>query len=131
MPRVTLPALLYVATVFAAAFILGTLRVLVLAPRLGELAAVTLEVPVVLGLSWIVAGWVLRRWPLPRPGQRLAMGALAFALLMLAETALGLSLFGRTMSEILAPMATLPGLVGLAGQIGFGLVPALRGQPRG
>ena len=68
MPRVTLPALLYVATVFAAAFILGTLRVLVLAPRLGELAAVTLEVPVVLGLSWIVAGWVLRRWPLPGPG---------------------------------------------------------------
>ena len=59
------------------------------------------------------------------------MGALAFALLMLAETALGLSLFGRSMTEILAPMATLPGLVGLAGQIGFGLVPALRGQPRG
>jgi hypothetical protein len=131
MPRVILPALLYVATVFAAAFILGTLRVLVLVPRLGELAAVALEVPVVLGLSWLVAGWVLRRWPLPRLDERLAMGGLAFALLMLAETVLGLTLFGRTIAEILAGMATLPGLVGLAGQIGFGLVPALRGQPRG
>ena len=100
-------------------------------PRLGELAAVTLEVPVVLGLSWLVAGRVLRRWPLPRTGQRLAMGGLAFALLMLAEAVLGITLFGRTLSGMLAELATLPGLVGLAGQIGFALVPALRGQPSG
>ena len=131
MPRIVLPALLYVAAVFAAAFALGTFRILVLVPRLGELAAVTLEVPVVLGLSWLVAGRVLRRWPLPRPGQRLAMGGLAFALLMLGETILGVMLFGRTPAGSLAAMATLPGLVGLAGQIGFGLIPALRGQPRG
>ena len=131
MPRIILPALLYVATVFAAAFALGALRVMLVVPRLGELAAVTLEVPVVLGLSWLVAGRVLRRWPLPRPGQRLAMGGLAFALLMLGETILGVTLFGRTLAGILAAMATLPGLVGLAGQIGFGLIPALRGQPRG
>ena len=131
MPPIVLPALVYVATVFAAAFGLGTLRVLLVAPRLGELAAVTLEVPVVLGLSWLVAGRVLRRWPLPRPGQRLAMGGLAFALLMLAETVLGITLFGRTPAGILAAMATLPGLVGLAGQIGFALIPALLGQPSG
>mgnify|MGYP000632588975 CR=1 FL=1 len=131
MPPIVLPAIVYVSTVFAAAFALGTLRVLLVAPRLGELAAVTLEVPVVLGLSWLVAGRVLRRWPLPRPGQRLAMGGLAFALLMLAETILGIALFGRSLAGILATVATLPGLVGLAGQIGFALVPALRGQPSG
>jgi hypothetical protein len=131
MPPIVLPALVYVATVFAAAFVLGTLRVLLVAPRLGELAAVTLEVPVVLGLSWLVAGRVLRRWPLPLPGQRLAMGGLAFGLLMLAETILGITLFGRTPAGILAAMATLPGLVGLAGQLGFALVPSLRGQPSG
>ena len=131
MARIVPPALLYVAAVFAAAFVLGTFRILVLVPRLGELAAVTLEVPVVLGLSWLVAGRALRRWPLPRPGQRLAMGGLAFALLMLGETTLGVTLFGRTLAGSLAAMATLPGLVGLAGQIGFGLIPALRGQPRG
>jgi hypothetical protein len=131
MPPIVLPALIYVATVFAAAFVLGTLRVLLVVPRLGELAAVTLEVPVVLGLSWLVAGRVLRRWPLPRTGQRLAMGGLAFAVLMIGETILGITLFDRTPAGILAAMATLPGLVGLAGQIGFGLVPALRGQPSG
>jgi hypothetical protein len=131
MPPIVLPALVYVATVFAAAFVLGTLRVLLVAPRLGELAAVTLEVPVVLGLSWLVAGRVMRRWPLPRPDQRLAMGGLAFAVLMLGETILGITLFGRSLAGILAAMATLPGLVGLAGQLGFALVPALRGQPSG
>jgi hypothetical protein len=131
MPRIVLPALVYVSTVFAAAFVLGALRVLLVAPRLGELAAVTLEVPVVLGLSWAVAGAVLRRWPLPRPGQRLAMGSLAFAVLMCAEATLGILLFGRTAHDILSATATLPGLVGLAGHIGFALVPALRGQPRG
>jgi hypothetical protein len=131
MPRIVLPALAYVATVFAAAFGLGVFRVLLLVPRLGELAAVALEVPVVLGLSWLVAGRVLRRWPLPGRGQRLAMGGLAFGCLMALELVLATGLFGRPLDGVLAAMTTLPGLVGLAGQIGFALVPALRGQARG
>jgi hypothetical protein len=131
MQRIVLPALVYVAAVFAMAFALGTLRVLLVAPRLGELAAVALEVPVVLCLSWLVAGRVLRRWPLTGRGQRLAMGALAFVCLMALELILATGLLGRPLNGVLAAMATLPGLVGLAGQIGFALVPALRGQPRG
>jgi hypothetical protein len=131
MQRIVLPALVYVAAVFAVAFALGTLRVLLVAPRLGELAAVALEVPVVLCLYWLVAGRVLRRWPLTGRGQRLAMGALAFVCLMALELIVATGLFGRPLDGVLAAMATLPGLVGLAGQIGFGLVPALRGQPRG
>ena len=51
MHKIALSALVYVAAVFAAAFVLGTLRVLLVAPRLGELAAVALELPVVLCLS--------------------------------------------------------------------------------
>lgn len=131
MSRIVLPALVYVAAVFAVAFALGTLRVLLLVPYLGELAAVALEVPVLLCLSWFVAGWVLRRWPLTGRGQRLAMGALAFVCLMALELILATGLFGRPLEGVLATMATLPGLVGLAGQIAFALVPALRGQVRG
>ncbi|MCA3437831.1 MAG: hypothetical protein INF48_11000 [Rhodobacter sp.] len=131
MPRIVLPALVYVAAVFAMAFALGTLRVLLVAPRLGELAAVALEVPVVLCLSWLVAGRVLRRWPLTGRGQRLAMGGLAFVCLMALELIVATGLLGRPLDGVLAAMATLPGLVGLAGQIGFALVPALRGQVRG
>jgi hypothetical protein len=117
MARTVPPALLDVAAVFAAAFVPGTFRILVLVPRLGELAAVTLEVPVVLGLSWLVAGWVLRRWPLPRTGQRLAMGGLAPALLMLGETIPGITLFGRTLAGSLAAWPPRPALPGWQGRL--------------
>lgn len=129
MPRFVTPAVAYVALIFAAAFLLGALRVTVLAPMTGPLLAVAMEVPVVLALSWLVAGRVLRRWPLALP-DRLAMGALAFALLMLAEFALALA-FGQTPARFLSDLATPPGALGLAGQIGFGLIPALRGHAKG
>ena len=131
MSRVTVPALVYFAVMLAAGFVLGTLRVLILVPHLGELAAVTLEVPVMLALSWLAAGWVLRRWPVTGTGLRLAMGAIAFLMLMVAEAVLTVLLFGRPLASMPDAILTLPGLVGLAGQIGFALVPALRGQTSG
>lgn len=124
MPSVVKAAVAYVVPVFAVAFLLGALRVTLVAPVTGPLFAVALEVPVVLLLSWAVAGRVLARWPLPRT-PRLAMGALAFALLMLAEFATALG-FGQTPTEFLSAMATPAGALGLAGQIGFGLIPVLR-----
>lgn len=129
MPRFIAPAVSYVALIFAAAFVLGALRVTLVAPATGPLLAVALEVPLVLALSWLVAGRLLRRWPLGL-SDRLAMGALAFALLMLAELALALA-FGQTPARFLADLATPPGALGLVGQIGFGLIPALRRHARG
>jgi len=117
--------LAYLAPVFAAAFLFGALRVTLLAPQIGPLAAVALEVPLILGLSWLVAGRVLRRWPLA-PNEALTMGALAFALLMLAEFALAYALSGQTPPAYAATFLTAPGALGLAGQIGFALIPALR-----
>ena len=107
----------YFGLVFAAGFILGTLRVLVVLPLTGELAAVLMELPVMLGLSWLAAGWVLARMPLWRGG-RAAMGAWAFALLMLAEAALSVLVFGRSLAEHAALWVGAPGALGLAGQIG-------------
>lgn len=128
MSPVVKAAIAYVVPVFAVAFVLGALRVTLVAPVTGPLVAVALEVPLVLALAWAVAGRVLRRWPLPLPS-RLLMGALAFALLMLFEllTALG---FGQTPTAFLQAMATAPGALGLAGQIGFALIPPVR-QARG
>ena len=124
------PALAYFATVFMAAFALGALRVTLIAPQIGALAAVALEVPLILGLSWVVAGRVLRRWPLTSSAA-LAMGALAFILLMLAELALAYTLSGQTPSAYAATFLTGPGALGLAGQTAFALIPALRAQARG
>jgi hypothetical protein len=119
------PALAYFAVVFAAAFAFGALRVTLIAPQIGALAAVALEVPLILGLSWLVAGRVLRRWPLSQ-GQALAMGGLAFVFLMLAEFALAYLLSGQTPRAYAATLATAPGALGLAGQIGFALIPAIQ-----
>src|SRR5690606_39056760 len=44
-------ALAYWAAIFALGFVLGTVRTLWLAPAVGELAAVALELPVMLGAS--------------------------------------------------------------------------------
>jgi hypothetical protein len=45
---------LYAFIVFLIGFIFGTIRVLWLTPRLGETAAVVLEIPVMLTASWFV-----------------------------------------------------------------------------
>ncbi len=132
------PAFAYFALVFAAAFALGALRVTLVAPAIGALAAVALEVPLVLGLSWIVAGRVLHRWPMAlaqgaamSAAMGAAMGALAFAFLMLAEFALAFILSGQTPLAYAATFAEAPGALGLAGQIGFALIPALRAYAKG
>ncbi|HSF62739.1 MAG TPA: hypothetical protein VLA78_00005 [Paracoccaceae bacterium] len=127
MPLLT-AALAYFALVFAAGFALGTARVLLLAPRLGETGAVALELPVMIALSWLSASWVLRRRPLPPGAPRLAMGAVAFALLMGAEAALAVLAFGQTPAAWAAALATPPGALGLAGQILFALIPWLHGR---
>jgi hypothetical protein len=116
-------AILYFAVVFAAAFGLGVIRVLLITANMGALAAVALEVPIV--LSWAVAGRILRRWPIMLP-QRLATGILAFVILMLAEGMLARLLFGQTARDFVGAMGTLPGALALAGQIGFAIIPALR-----
>lgn len=120
-------ALAYFAIVFAAAFAMGVLRLMVVIPLTGPLIAVALEVPVILALSWFVAGRILRRWPLTLP-DRLAMGALAFLVLMIAELTLAQAL-GQTAGQFFAAMATPSGAFGLAGQVGFALIPAL--HPKG
>jgi hypothetical protein len=48
---------LYAIIVFLIGFILGTIRVLLLAPRLGETTAVLVEAPMILAASWFVCRW--------------------------------------------------------------------------
>jgi hypothetical protein len=42
----------YFAGVFAVGFLLGTVCTLWLAPAVGEVAAVAIELPVIIGASW-------------------------------------------------------------------------------
>jgi len=116
---------LYFAAVFAVGFALGTIRMLVLVPRLGELAAVAIELPVILTAAWIICGWLLRGRKLSR-SEATGTGAVAFVLLMLTETALSVVLSGRTVTGHLALYAESARLLGLAGQIAFASFPLIR-----
>ena len=118
---------LYFLILFACGTLLGTIRTLFLAPAVGPIMAVVLELPVMLGLSWIVAGRLTRGRPaLDGARARLVMGGLALVLLMAAEFALAGMAFGQTPGTYLATLATPHGALGLSGQLGFGLIPWLR-----
>jgi len=125
--RALLAGAAYFAIVFAAGFVLGALRVALVAPLVGETSAVVVELPVILTASWIACGWCVRRFGVARKmAPRLAMGAIAFALLMLAELCLSVVGLNRTFAEHVAALVSRPGLIGLAGQALFALFPALQ-----
>lgn len=126
---VFLAGVAYFASVFAVGFLLGSLRVLILEPALGPLAAVLIETPFILSASWLLCGYWIKRFAVPSSiAPRIAMGGLAFALLMLAETLLGIVGFGRSLGEIFTGFKTAPGALGLAGQALFGLFPLMRAR---
>ncbi len=126
-------ALRYFATILALSFLLGTVRTLWLTPWIGATPAVLLELPVMLLASWLLAARIVRR---ARLGQSaaLAMGLLAFLLLMTAEAVLAIIVANQSLGDWIADLARMPGGIGLAGQIAFGLFPwlaAIRLRPSG
>ncbi len=125
--RAALAGFAYFALVFAAGFALGVLRVLALVPRLGEIAAVLLELPVILIISWMACGWLIVRFGLPpKPDIRLIMGGVAFAMLMMAEFCISVLAFGRSPAEHMERYARFPDLLGLVGQLAFAVFPLMR-----
>jgi hypothetical protein len=61
--RAVLAGAAYAGIVFAGGFVLGTIRVLALSPRL--LPAVQLELPIMLALSWTTCRRITRRFAVP------------------------------------------------------------------
>lgn len=115
---------LYFAIVFAAGFLLGALRVLALAPFVGELAATIFELPIILAISWWACGYTIDRAAVPaHAAGRIVMGFLAFALLMAAEVSLVLVVDGR-LPRPESWLATAK-LIGLAGQFLYATFPSL------
>ena len=117
----------YCAIVFAAGFALGVLRILELAPRLGETTAVLVELPPMLLISWIACRWIVAKSHLSsRVGDRLIMGGTAFTVLMAAEVSFSFLTLGRTFQGHFVHYASLSAQLGLAGQIAFALFPVLQ-----
>lgn len=118
----------YFAIVFAAGFVFGTARAVLAAdaPEM-RLAAVAIELPLILAVSWFACRFVVRRFAMPAEvAARAGMGAVAFLLLMAAEAALGVGLAGRSLGEHFALYAEASHALGLVGQVVFGLLPLVQ-----
>lgn len=115
----------YFAVVFGIAFVLGAIRVIFLVPRVGEVAAVLTETPVVLTVSWrTMTSIVHSTTHLRNVKDRLVMGLAAFCFLMVAELVLSVAAFDKTPQQFLEELTSSPShVIGLLGQIAYGMFP--------
>lgn len=121
--------------VMLAGTVLGTLRVLVVAPRTGEILATLLELPFILGAGWLACAWAARTSSLPAAtGPRVTMGAAALFVLLGLEAALAMALSGATAAMVLGRYREPAAQLGLAAQVLYAAFPLLqarlRRQPR-
>lgn len=119
--------IVYSLLVFLVAAMLGSIRQTLLVPWFGPVTAIMIELPIVLAIAWNVCGIVLKNIPVDTAmGQRLIMGATALVCVLLEEMALATLAFGQSFATFAGQYSTMPGLIGLAGQAVFGLIPLVR-----
>lgn len=87
------------------------------------LLANLIALPIILGGSWVAAGWVVRRFTIQRPSDALALGGLAFALLMVAECVLAAVLTNQSPAQWFAGLHQPHRLLGLGRQVASALMP--------
>jgi hypothetical protein len=122
--RVVRAGALYFALVFGAGFMLGSIRVPFLVPRLGERTAELLEAPVMLAIIFFASRYIVRRFDLTVQASIL-VGLLALALLVGTELLLGAAM-GRTLTD----RDPVSGSVFLASLILYALLPWLQARKR-
>ena len=120
----------YGVSMFGAGFVFGAFRVLLLAPSLGELVAVFIELPIIMIICWNLSKLFVEK--VVEAGSGVTMGIFAFVTLLLLEVGLALFVFDRTWDETLQDFASLKGRIGLAGQLISSLFPLwhLRMKPK-
>lgn len=131
MRRAVKAGALYCAVVFAAGFVLGVSRILLIAPLAGELVAVALEAPVMLAVAWAACGWLTERLDVSqRFVDRLVMGGVALVLLLAAEAAVAVATQGESLRMALEGRGRSALLLGLLAQLAFAIFPWLQRRAR-
>lgn len=129
MKRALAAATIYFFVLFTLGFVLGTIRVLFVAPRIGVMGATLIEVPLMLIAAFFMCRWAVERWQVPPTLSVRGVMALWFlVLLALFETLVGVALFGRTLAGTWAGLATPAGLIGLTAQAIAALMPLVVGR---
>ena len=117
---------IYFLILFALGWILGPIRVLWAAPRLGPTISMLLEAIVMLTAMIIVAKWAIRRFGvISTRGAAISMGLIALGLLLSAEFAGILWIRKLSVRDYLATFLSPSGLVALLMFLLFGAMPTL------
>ena len=77
----------YFAIIFGVGFALGTIRVLLVVPRVGVRTAELMEEPIMFVVIFMTARWLVRRFTLESLKERLGAGFIGLGLLLAAEYA--------------------------------------------
>ena len=102
----------YFLLLYALGFLLGAMRELLLAPRLGVVVASALEAIPMLAAIFHFAPLIARRFGIPpKSGGRLLMGFLGLVLLIGAEIAMTRAMRGLSPQEWLAHFASIEGAI--------------------
>jgi len=124
--RIVQLGLVYFGLVFGVGFILGTLRVLLFVPMVGERLAEIGETPLMLLAVYFVARWIVRRFRIPpRRWCRIQVGFTGLALLLLAEWGVVMFVRNESIGEYIAGRDPVAGAVYLVSLALFALMPAL------
>ena len=116
----------YFALVLGTGFVLGTIRVPFLVPRLGERYAELLEMPIMFVVVVMAARYVVRRFRLPpRLSVRLLVGFTALLISVVAELLLAATLQDLSVGQYLASRDPLSGSVYLFVLLLFALMPCI------
>ena len=127
MPHLVRASFLYFALVLGAGFLLGSVRVPFIVPRLGERWAELAEMPIMAVIIFVAADYILRRYPeVQTRGRALVVGFMALALSISAELALAVVLQSQSLAEFLASRDKVSGSVYLVMLVAFALMPRLR-----
>jgi len=122
---------IYFALVFAAGFVLGTIRTLWVVPRLGVRTAELAEAPIMFGISILAARWVVRHTRVSTlRSTRLTMGCIALGLMLVAEFTLGLWMRGMTIREYFAARDPVSGTAYFLTLGAFAAIPIFAGRGR-
>lgn len=101
--RILKAGILYFALVFGAGFVLGPVRILWVAPRIGTRMAELWEAPIMFVITIVAARQIVRRLVVPLTlSNRLGMGGIAPGLMLNAEITLVLWLRGLSIRQYLA-----------------------------
>ena len=122
-------AVVYFVLVFGTGFLLGSVRVPFIVPRIGERYAELAEMPLMFTAIFFASRYVLRKY-----GQKtdtvglIAMGAIALLLLVSSELLLAVLLADRGVTEYIASRDKVSGSVYLAMLILYAAMPWLQGR---